>query len=400
MTDRLSTAIRSPRVWAIACFVSAYAAVGASAPYLPIYYQSLGMPLDVIGLLGAVVALSTLFAAPAWGLLADRLQRTRLVLPAACVIAGGVAAALGLATEPTSGALLAVLFWLAYAGMGPLLDARALEIVAEDQNRYSRLRAWGSAAFVVSAVVVGVLVQSAGLRALFIVLVGALLVTAILALGLPTTRLRIDLPRFTGLEKLLRNRVLVAFFGTVLIVWTANSAISAFFSIQLTQIGASQSLIGVAWAIGAAVEIPLMIVFPQLTRRVGVEPLLLLGALLLVLRALTITLVHDPLLVTLTMLLHGGGYAFLLVGGVTYVAARAPSGAAATAQGVLAGIATGLAYAIGPGIGGIIASTYGLNAMFGVATIVCAVGMGGLVLALRLRPARVPAAQTAAGTPR
>ena len=74
----------------------------------------------------------------------------------------------------------------------------------------------------------------------------------------------VETPRFTGLEKLLRNRVLVAFFGTVLIVWTANSAISAFFSIQLTQIGASQSLIGVAWAIGAAVEIPLMIVFPQL----------------------------------------------------------------------------------------------------------------------------------------
>ena len=400
MTARLITTLRSPRVRAIACFVSAYAAVGASAPYLPIYYQSLGMPLDVIGLLAAVIALSTLFASPAWGLLADRLKRARLVLPAACLIAGGFAAALGLATEPTSGALLAVLFWLAYAGMGPLLDARALEIVSEDQNRYSRLRAWGSAAFVFSAIVVGVLVQSGGLRTLFIVLVGSLLATAVLALGLPTTKVRVETPRFTGLEKLLRNRVLVAFFGTVLIVWTANSAISAFFSIQLTQIGASQSLIGVAWAIGAAVEIPLMIVFPQLTRRVGVEPLLLVGALLLALRALTITLVHDPLLVTLTMLLHGGGYAFLLVGGVTYVAARAPSGAAATAQGVLAGIATGLAYAIGPGIGGIIASTYGPNVMFGVATIVCVIGMAGLGLALRLRPGRVPAAQTAASTPR
>ena len=90
------------------------------------------------------------------------------------------------------------------------------------------------------------------------------------------------------------------------------------------------------------------------------------------------------------MLLHGGGYAFLLVGGVTYVAARAPTGAAATAQGVLTGIATGLAYAIGPGIGGIIASTYSLNTMFGVAAIVGVVGLAGMSLALRLSPVRAP----------
>ena len=392
--------LNTPRVRAIACFVAMYTAVGASAPYLPVYYEALGMPLSAIGLLAAVVAVSSLFASPAWGLIADRLHGTRLVLPAACLIAAALAAALGLATDPSVAALIAVLFWLAYSGVGPVLDARALETVTEDQPRYSRLRAWGSASFVVSTIVVGVLVQASGLRSLFIVLIGGLLVTAVFALGLRPTQIRQHLPRLRGLQHVLRDRVLVSFLGAVLLTWSANSSINAFFSIYLAEIGGAPTLIGVAWAIGAAVEIPLMIVFPQLARRYGVERLIVLGALLLLLRAVTVAVVRDPVLVTLTMLFHGGGFAFLLVGGVTYVARHAPAGAAATAQGVLSGIVFGLASGLGPGLGGVIASATGLNSLFVVSSLVGVIGIVGLVVALGLRPVRRSESRIAEGTPR
>jgi PPP family 3-phenylpropionic acid transporter len=398
--QRLLSFLGTPRARAIACFVSMYTAVGASAPYLPVYYQSLGMPLNAIGLLAAVVAVSSLFASPAWGLLGDRFHRTRLVLPLASLLAAAFAGVLSLAHDPSFAALVAVLFWLAYAGVGPLLDARALETVAEDQHRYSRLRAWGSAAFVVSTVAVGALVQATELRSLFIVLIGGLLVTALFALGLRPSVVRLQLPRLTGLQAVLRDRVLISFLGAVLATWSASSAINAFFSIHLVAIGAGGALVGIAWALGAAVEIPLMIVFPQLARRFGVERLVVAGALLLVLRAITITLVSDPLLVTLTMLLHGAGFALLLVGGVTYVARHAPSGAAATAQGVLSGITFGLAAGIGPGLGGLVASSLGLNTLFGVASIVGAIGILGLTLAFGLRPIRRASPRTAADTPR
>ena len=74
----------------------------------------------------------------------------------------------------------------------------------------------------------------------------------------------------------------------------------------------------------------LMVAFPRLAARVGVEALVVLGAAFLLLRALALLVVHDPVLVALTMTMHGAGFALLLVGGVTYVARHAPVGAAAT----------------------------------------------------------------------
>ena len=82
------------------------------------------------------------------------------------------------------------------------------------------------------------------------------------------------------------------------------------------------------------------------------------------------------------MALHGAGFALLLVGGVTYVAARAPSGSAATAQGVLAGVVFGLAQAIGPGIAGLIAGAASIHSMFTFAAIASAVGLVAVGLAV------------------
>ena len=375
-----------------------FVAVGAAAPYLPIYYQSLGLRLDAIGLLAGVAALCGLVAAPAWGVVADRFQGTRLVLPVACLLTAASAAALGLATSPAVAALIAVLYALAFAGVGPLLDARALETVAEDQHRYGRLRVWGSIAFVISAIGVGALIQAVELRAMFFVLVGALLLTAVAALGLRAAPLGGQLDRFAGLSAVVRNRPLMTFVVAVLATWSASTAINAFLSIYMADIGASETIIGGAWALGAIVEIPLMVAFPWLARRAGVERLLLLGAGFLLVRAVTIALFVDPLAVTLTMAVHGAGFALLLVGGVTYVARHAPPSASATAQGVLSGVVFGLAQALGPGIAGVVAGSLGLRSMFVVAAAASALAVVALAVALGLRPRLTK--KTAEGGPR
>jgi DHA1 family multidrug resistance protein-like MFS transporter len=105
---------------------------------------------------------------------------------------------------------------------------------------------------------------------------------------------------------------------------------------------------------------------------------LVIGAMLFALRAAAVVLTNDPLLVTLTMALHGAAFALFLVGGVSYVSERAPAGAAATAQGMLVAIAFGLAQIVGPGIGGLLASDGDLSRSFAIA------GAGSLVAVLAL----------------
>src|SRR5258708_15629763 len=67
-------------------------------------------------------------------------------------------------------------------------------------------------------------------------------------------------------------------FGGFTVVWTALTALNAFYSIQIVALGGNTSLVGIAWAFGAAVEVPLMYAFPRLGARFGAERPLRLGA--------------------------------------------------------------------------------------------------------------------------
>ena len=370
-----------------AAYVTFFAAIGAFAPYLPVYYQSLGLGLDAVGLLGALSAAAGLVGAPLWGAAADRFANSRMVLP---VAAGGAALAAGLLAL-VHGPLLIVLavglMSLAMGGVSPILDARALETVTDDRNRYGRFRVWGSASFVVAAVFTGWLIDRAGIHALLFVLITGLAATAIVGLGLRSTNLVPSLPRFEGIKSVIRSPELAPFLVAALFIWSADSAINGFFSIRLGEIGAPASLVGISWALGAVVEIPLMVAFPALGARFGAERLLLAAAVLFVVRAIAVAVLRDPLLVTLTMALHGGAFALSLVGGVTYVSRHAPQGAAATAQGVLSGTTFGLAAILGPGLGGLLAPSLGLPGMFGVAALAGIAGVGALSVALRSRSA-------------
>jgi PPP family 3-phenylpropionic acid transporter len=255
----------------------------------------------------------------------------------------------------------------AFSGIGPMLDARAIETVRGDQDRYGRIRAWGSASFIVVVWLTGALIERAGPASLFAVYVAALVACAIMTIPLRGERGTTHLPRLTGIGVVLRHPPLARFLFAVLLLWSASMGINWYLSIHLLRLGAPGELVGAAWAIGALVEIPVMSAYPWLASKVGAERLLLIGASAFALRALTIILVADPVLVAFTMALHGLGFGLVLIGGVTYVARHAPPAAAATAQGVLSATVFSLALMIGPGVGSITAGAAGVPTMFALA---------------------------------
>ena len=110
-------------------YIALFGAVGAYFPYLGVFYASRGLDLGTIGLLTGLAAAAGLVAAPLWGALADRFPSSRVVIPTAallsCVGAVALAASDGVVLMTLSVAVMA----LAFAGLGPTLDARSLEIV-------------------------------------------------------------------------------------------------------------------------------------------------------------------------------------------------------------------------------------------------------------------------------
>lgn len=373
----------SPAVAARLSYVAAYAAVAAYLPYLAVFYQKRGLDLGTIGFMTALAAAAALVSAPIWGAIADRFAGSPLVIPVASLLTAAAAFALALVDGVVAMALALVLVSVAFAGIAPTLDARALETVGNDRNRFGRIRAWGSASFIVAVAFTGALVERAGITSMFVVYVVALLVLAVVALPLTGDPRAPRLRRLDAIGVVLRHPPLVRFLPAVLLVWSASFAINWYFSIHLINLGAPGEVVGSAWAIGALVEIPIMAAYPWLAARVGSERLLVIGAAVFALRAVMLSLVSDPILAAATMALHGVAFALVLIGGITFVSRHAPEATAATAQGILSAVTFSVAMIVGPGVGSWVAAQFGVPALFTLAWTTSAVGIPVLWLATR-----------------
>ena len=266
-------------------------------------------------------------AAPLWGAAADHFRSPRAVMPLAAAGAAVSAALLSVVTPVLPLVVTAAALAGFMAGVAPILDARALEVAGGDRNRYSLLRVWGSGSFIVSVLLVGWLIDQTQITAMFAVLAGALFVTGLIGLAFRgQAGVAAAAPHLAGIGAVLRSPVIGPFLLAILLVWSSNMAINAFFSIHLVDIGAESALVGASWAIGALVEIPVMLGYPWLGGRFGVERLLLVGASAFLVRAIAVLVLHDPVFATATMAVHGIGFALVLVGGVVYVSRHAPPG--------------------------------------------------------------------------
>lgn len=368
---------------AVLPYVIVFIAVSAWSPYLSLYYQSLGIQLGEIGALMAYTSGVSMLAAPAWGAIHDRFPRSMVLLPLAGLLGG--AGAYGMLTVGASPLIVvcATLFACGTSGTTPMMDVRVLEITGSDRTRYGRIRACGSASFMVGAPLVGLLKDHAGPASIFWVIVPAMLIGGLVATRIPgRTRVVSAASMFHAPGRVLGHRPIAVFLVGYLTCFAAISAQAVYLGPYLHSLGASNELVGWAASIGAILEIPVMFFFPRLAARFGVERLILLGALIVAVRQIANATFTDPHVLIACAILQGAGYALLVVGGVTFVSRQAPKGTAATAQGLLSGAAFSLASIIGAGVGGQLASLLGIRGLYAVSVVVGFVGVVAIAVAV------------------
>jgi PPP family 3-phenylpropionic acid transporter len=370
-----------------------FAAIGAAFPYLPVFYRDIGLGLEQIGVLTALQAAVQLLLAPVWGGLADRFPHTRLTLPLAAAVATVGAIILFRATDFPTVLVGSLILYAGISGIAPTLDARTLETLGtERRSRYGEVRAFGSLAFVLSTLAVGFVLDAEGARSLFWIYIPFLVATVAVTATIPRRgggHQSVNLLRGAG--EFLATPGVALFLVGFTVVWASLSAVNAFYSIQVVALGGSTGLVGIAWAVGATIEVPLMYAFPRIAARVGTEWLVVFGSVAFALRALLASVIADPVALVLIAPLEGIGFACVFVGGVTVLAARAPAGLQGTAQGLFAG-ASGLATIIGSVVGGVLAQALGISGLFLIGGALSLVGTAIVAVALLSRrgPDRIP----------
>ena len=344
-----------------------FIAIGAWAAYAAVYFAALGIDIAVIGVLAAVPAAVAILASPAWGLVADKVGDMRLPYLVAALWAALAGVVLALAPPMPWLAFAVLLLSVGTAGLTPLIDARTIQRLWPHRERFGQARVAGSFAFMAGTIGSGLLIAASDLRMLFVVyalgMTGAG-VAAVLLLGRPHGARKVGTVGPMAAMGLLRLPGLALFLAGSCVMWVSAVGSMTLFSLRVVELGGDTALVGIGWATSALFEVPVMLLFARLARRVRVEWLIVIGALLFVVRAACWSVADSPLALIAFTSLGGSGYALAMVGTTSYVAARVPGNLQATAQALFGSTAFSVGTIAGAVMAGQVAAIGGLWAVY------------------------------------
>lgn len=297
-----------------------YAGTGFMSPFLNLFYLQQGLSGTQIGWITSLGALVTLLAAPfwtqrnaSWGNPRRMLQLFLMLTAVAYFLLSQQYVFLGIA-------LVNVFRALVSAGISPLSDSLALSITKAVRAGFGSIRVWGSFGWVVFVPLSGWLVERTSLKTS---LVGAGVLTIFAALLLFSIR-----PDYFAARKvpdqapstfqkvitsLRTNRTMLGVATLIAIIGIANSGVGQFETIYLRQLGASDSLIGIAGMLSAIVELPCMLWADRLVTRYGSVFMLLTAMLIYVGLRITVLLVPAIATIMLTRAMQGFAFSFYTV---------------------------------------------------------------------------------------
>lgn len=372
-----------PDMWMRGAYWWAFGAIGTLTPFIAPYYKELGFSGTEIGVLVALPATGVAFFAPIWGAIADSRANHRLVLRAALLIPAMLGLLLTQLREFWPIFLLVATLALLYAPAAPLIDSYGLMISERHKRSYGSLRVWGSLGFTAGVFVVGEL-MGADVTTLFLLAYSACLLLACLCtLRLPRLSERSAGPLWGGLGAVARNGPLVALLLTTFLISSSASAMYGFLSIHLRELGGSAELVGRAFALNAASELPVVAFGAWFLSRLGSTKLLGLAIVVYIIRFVAYALIPDPEWVLPVQLLHGLSYGAFLMASVTLVHGLAGRQLAATAQGLLTSMSFGFGSISGSLVGGVLLDRIGTVGIFWIAAGVMTLTLGVYVVTVR-----------------
>ena len=312
-----------------------FGTMGTHLPFFTLWLKSIGIDASWIGIISAVPAVTRFTVLPFVTGAAGRRYSLRTIL-----IVTATATALGFAVIGTQYLPLAVL--IAYAvtcclwtPMLPLTDAYALGGVARYGLKYGPLRLWGSAAFVVGALVCGLLVDFIAASQLIWVIAAVAALGAVASLGLqPLDRPKPPPTAVLGGNALLRDPGFLAIIVAAALIQGSHAAYYAFASITWQASGLDGLTIAGLWVLGVLAEIVVFALSPRFTLAPAL--LVVIGALSAVARWLMSAQEPSVAVLSIVQLAHGLTYGLTQVGVMGLLVRHVPGHLMARGQGYLA----------------------------------------------------------------
>jgi PPP family 3-phenylpropionic acid transporter len=360
---------------------------GASSPYMPVWFAHHGLSGAQIGLILSLPMLARAFTAPLLAVWADsfRLRRTALI-----VMALGVACAYATMALPMGFVGWTVVWFAAsstFSTLSPLTDVIVLNRARRDGFNYGWPRGIGSVAFIIANITMGA-VLTWGSPDLVLVWITA-------AVALAAVGARFLLPpdpvheeghlvrasdRFAGLGELLKDGGFMTAVLAAGLIQSAHAFYYSFSTLAWKQQGIPESLTGVLWGVGVAIEVIFMWWFEPWRRRLGPRNLLLLGGLAAILRWTALAFAPPLWAVFLLQPLHFLSYAATFLASLQLVERLATPRNASAAQAINSALSGGVLMGVATMASGPLFDRFGAQGYL----LMSAMSVAGLIGVLRL----------------
>jgi PPP family 3-phenylpropionic acid transporter len=309
--------------------------VGTHLPFFPVWLRAIGIDASWIGIITAVPSVTRFTILPFVTGLAERQGSLR-----GAIMVTALATACGLSVVGTQH--LPVLVFLAYAvtacvwtPMVPLTDAYALRGVARYGLDYGPLRLWGSAAFVVGALVCGLLVDLIAPRHLIWVIAAVAGLGAAASFGLQRLENPKKIPAAAqSAPALLREPGFLVIIVAAALIQGSHAAYYTFASITWQAAGLGGLTIAGLWVLGVLAEIVVFALSPRFT--LLPSTLLVIGGLSAVARWLITAQEPSVAVLCVVQLAHGLTFGLTQLGTMGLMVRHVPLNVMARGQGYYA----------------------------------------------------------------
>jgi PPP family 3-phenylpropionic acid transporter len=374
------------KIWPFTFYFWQYAGVAFMAPFVVLYYQNLGFSGTEIGFLAGISPLITLFSAPLWTGLADATGRYRLIMSVTLLVGSLAIFAFPLLSAFAPILLVGVVASIFLAPVSSLADSATMAMLADEKDLYGRVRLGGTIGFALAAPIAGLFVHSYGLKMAFwgcsLMYLLALLTSQKLVHNLNATPAKKKTPIGSGSRALMTNPRWLLFLAGGFAGGLALAVSNSYFFPYMKELGASETMMGLALTVGTICEVPVLFFGNRLLRRFRAYPLFIMALVITGLRLVLFSFASTPNQALLIQLFNGLTFPAMWMAGVSYADANAPVGMSATAQGIFGATVFGVGTATGGFLGGALLGSLGASRMclvFGIivlaiATVVILIG--------------------------
>ncbi|SDN31719.1 MFS transporter [Alkalicoccus daliensis] len=357
-----------------------HASMTIMVSYLPVYFQFLGLTPTEIGILLAVGPAAAIIAQPFWGFMSDKWKTVKKVL--LLCLAGTLG--IGFILFQLSHFLLIIpviyIFFSFLSPAGGLGDSLAQKVSMEKGVSFGSIRMWGSLGFGSASLAGGYLLSWIGIQHIYAVFAVFIVMAFIFAAMAPDSTPSRKPVKLESTKQLIKDKQLVLFLMFVFSISLTHRINDTFIGLYIVDLGADESVIGMAWFIGVFTEAFVFATSVYWMRKFHPLTLIVIAASVYTIRWGLMWFAPNASFILAIQATHGIAFGIFYLTAFQFVTTLVPRELTSTGHLLFISVFFGFSGVVGSSFGGIIVDLFDLKTLYGIMAGLAALGVVGALL--------------------